>query len=246
MTTRLVGYTNYTKDDSFGWYKIGGFPPEELKIKDYVKGKGKFCPALRNIFRNTYVIRSPFDLHLSVKKQPNGMWWAEVLPESSLNPNYFNEIFSFNSLDSQNNEDWPLLQMNLPFTFISDDDVYLEGMQPLLEYNKLPGIVMSGTYSIYDWHRPINWGFEWRDITKKIHIKRGDPLLYVRFNPRDRNDTIKLKEVPVTDDIKEAIGCDKIKNVMVNMSDVLMTHNGKNRKKRLIKSHLRYILDRFI
>jgi len=246
MSTKLVGYTNYTKDGEFFWYKIGGFPPEKLKMSDHIKGEGKFCPALNNIFKNTYVIRSPFDLNLNIKKTPNGSWWVEVLPDSSLNPDYFNKIFSINELKDQNNKDWPLLNLSFPFTFISDDDVYLEILPPLLEYNDLPGVVMGGTFSIYEWHRQFNWGFEWREITKNLKIKRGDPIAYVRFNPRDRNDKVKLKEIPITDDIKEAIGCNKVKTVITSDIKEIMTHNGKHRKRRLIKSHIRYILDRFI
>lgn len=244
---RIVGYTSYTNDNKFGWYKFGGFPPEKLNMNDHIKGKGKFCPALVNIFKNTYVIRSPFDLDLRIKKREDTeLWWVEVLPESSLNPEYFNDIFVIHPFKDQNNKNWPMMQMNLPFTFISDDDVYIEAIAPLLEYNQLPGIIMGGTYSIYDWHRPINWGFEWRDTTKDIHIKRGQPLMYIRFNPRDRNDTVTLKEVPITEDLKEALGCDQTKKVMINMSDVLMKYNREHRKKRLIKSHIKYILDRFI
>lgn len=246
MSVKVVGYTDYSKNDTFSWWRHVSFPPEKLNMYDHVKGRGIHCPALTNIFKNTYIIRSPFDLHLRIQKQPNKSWWVEVLPESSLKPEAFNTLFVINPLEEQNNQDWPLLQMLTPYTFISDDDVYIELMPPLLEHKQLPGITVSGTYSIYDWHRQSNWIFEWRDITKNIHIKRGEPLFYVRFNPRDRNDKVKLKELPITDDIKNAINCDEVKNVTNNMSSLLMTHNGKYRKKRLIKSHIRYILDRFI
>lgn len=244
MSTKLVGYTTYLLGGRA--YKKICFPPEKLKMNDHVKGNGKFCPALTNIFKNTYVIRSPFDLHLRIEKTPNNTWWVEVLPDSSLQPNQFNNIFSINGLDDQNNKDWPLLQMNFPYTFISDDDVYLETLPPLLEYNKVPGVILAGTFSIRDWHRRYNWGFEWRDTSKNLVIKRGDPISYIRFNPVNRNDKIKLREIHMTDDIKEAMDCSEIKDLTKTSMQELMDHNGKYRKRRLIKSHLRYILDRFI
>ena len=62
-------------------------------MSDHVKGNGRFCPALKEIFKNIYVIRSPFDLYLRHNFQQNGESWIEVLPKSTLSPDKFNDIF---------------------------------------------------------------------------------------------------------------------------------------------------------
>lgn len=243
---KRVVYFNARTPDS-DWYDLVGFPPEKLKMSDHVKGNGRFCPALKEIFKNIYVIRSPFDLYLRHNFQQNGESWIEVLPKSTLSPDKFNDIFHVSSKEDLNHKDRPMIQMTIPILFLSDSDIQMDIIPPFLEYNEIPGIIAGGSFNIHDWQRPINMMFEWHDTSKDLIIKRGDPILYLKFTNQRRDSSISLEIIEPTDKIKKMVNeCTGAKAMTKGLSSTLMKEHGKRRPKRLIKSHIRYVLDRFI
>ncbi len=79
----------------------------------------------------------------------------------------------------------PILQLQLPYAFVSDDKGIRMRTTPaydIFEAPRLPGVLISGDLNIYDWPlRNINWSFEWCDTKQDIVINRGDPLYVVEF-----------------------------------------------------------------
>jgi len=245
MVKKLVGYYNLSdtaKEES--WYDILGFEIEKIKMTDYIKGNGRFCPAIKKSLENVFEIKSPFDIELKHEFLPDGRSWVEVSDNSSLKPGAFDDIFHVNPIDDRNDIKKPLLQMKIPLILLSDDDIEVELLPPLAYYNKLPGITAVGKVNIYKWHRPVNWVFEWHEPEKPIIIKRGEPLIWLKFTSKNRDDIITLKKVNQTDDMyKSLIACRTTKNVSkVTLSTWDL--NLKNRKKYLIKSHIRIILEK--
>lgn len=249
MGKKIVGYIKTLdplyKGKTYESYETLGFDIEKVKMGDYVKGTGKFCPALRTTFKNLYMIRSPYDLHLKHHFQDNGFSWIEVMPDSSIKGESFDSVMSINSLADRNDIKHPLIQLILPTVVISDDDIEMQVLPPLTNYSKLPGLTIGGVINVRRWHRTLNWFFEWHDTDNPIKIKRGDPLLFLKFTAKDRDDIIEIRKIKNTNDIDKSIRIcqDMINTIKVN-SDEIMDLHLKSRKKYLIKSHIRIILER--
>jgi hypothetical protein len=102
--------------------------------------------------------------------------------------------------------------------------------------DKFPGEVIGGSYNIHSWIRSISWGFVFNDTKKKLVIKRGDPLCYVKFTTPKLNSFVQLKECILTDDIIKELDRKRFltqfkKGGIIN----LMTRALKLRPKKLIK-----------
>ena len=84
----------------------------------------------------------------------------------------------------------PVLQLSLPYLFLSDEPVYMSQVAPFMHYSRepLPGTIFGGRFPINVWPRPLMWAFEWHEPQKPLKIARGDPLFYACFEtlPQDR------------------------------------------------------------
>jgi len=248
MGKKIVGYiktiNSFSENNEYDSYETIGFDIEKVKMGDYVKGTGKFCPALKTTFKNLYMIRSPFDLHLKHHFQNNGYSWIEVMNDSSMKGEAFDKIMSVNNLDDRNDIEHPLIQLNFPTVVISDDDIEMQMLPALTHYSELPGLTVGGVINIRKWHRTLNWIFEWHDTDKHIKIKRGDPLIFLKFTSKDRDDIIEVRKINNTEDINKSVRiCQNMKSIVKITSDEMDLHL-KSRKKYLIKSHIRIILEK--
>jgi hypothetical protein len=129
-----------------------------------------------------------------------------------------------------------MFQFNLNYLFIADDPCLMEILPPFMHMDKFPGEVIGGSYNIHSWIRSISWGFVFNDTKKKLVIKRGDPLCYVKFTTPKLNSFVQLKECILTDDIIKELDRKRFltqfkKGGIIN----LMTRALKLRPKKLIK-----------
>ena len=192
------------------------FDPERYKrAADIKHGRWRFstCPAHIQFNRNTFVLRSPVDLGISVREGMNpGLWDMKIAPghENDLNGEALHRLIEFTG-DPGGRVDWdkPHLQMRLGYVFIADEPVTMQQLPAFEDYaetSKYPGMTIPGEFDIHAWHRQLNWSFEWWDTDKQLIIKRGDPVTYAKFivnrDPTERVDLVKLK---MTDQIYNAI-----------------------------------------
>lgn len=151
------------------------------------------CPAHRHYFNNLYVLRSPLNFNLRAREG----WSGPLEEENDINPSLYNQAFTFHKQEEMYNLENPIIQFNLGYLFVSDEDCSIELIPPFMHNNNWPGQMTPGSFNIHKWIRPISWGFVWNNIEDTLSIKEGDPLCYVKFN---RN--VDLKEIELTDDIK--------------------------------------------
>lgn len=194
------------KEIRVGWInsaevaKILYFVPEKVSVEAANKEAPLLrCPAIQDSFRNTYLIRAPFDIHVgkigdAIQPLPSGM--SKESQQQYFRPDH--------------PSGWryparPIIQVNLPFSFASDDPgVVMNQTPPYGHYTQWPGIMLGGSFDIHAWPaRPINFAFEFQEEDGTLDIKRGDPLFYVNFSapglPR-----ISVHESEVTEELKEA------------------------------------------
>jgi len=206
-------------------------PPERLEFPS--SNNMKRCPALNDAIKNTFVIKSPYDVHLKFEKYDEyGQAIMGLQPDTTLMD--FESFIHVLPPEAFSDKKRPLMQLRLCIVFVTDEKgLTVEGFPPFLEYKPDSPIRVSVfKFNIYNWIRPCDCGIEWMDTSKDIVIKRGEPLLYVRFNT-DKN--VKLEKIERTPKLIELVNRnDNVKSLVKNMSYHVMLVAGRTRPKRLL------------
>jgi hypothetical protein len=185
-------------------------PLSKELIKEYKGYEFTTCPAFVGFCKNTFVITAPIDGVITISKtdeittmQISGFGWTQDLYDTycwirddgslTLPPTY---IFY---------ADEPLEMETLP-VFLLDS--------PSLEN----AFYIPASFDIGSWIRPIDFSFIPKDSSKTITMKRGDPLFFIRFNPKD-GEKIMLERVECTQElIGMVISCTNMKHRLKNMT----------------------------
>ena len=229
-------------DDVIGWFLPANteasaiwFEPELVNLGDLYGSSTtfRFCPGLRAFTSKLVRIRCPFDIHLIPGQEPGDF---SIGSGSSIKFEKLQALLSVYPRDEWRHSDWPLMQLKLPYFFVSDTPgTTLSYLTPdAIAPSGLPGMVLMGEWEIYSWIRPINFVFEWRDRLAEFHLKRSAALLYLQVRiPSNRQ--IKLTEIDETEHIVKLhrkIFCisSYIRNVF-QVSETLL----RKRPKRLVR-----------
>jgi len=222
VLTCKVGWCYYRSVDD-----IIGFEPEILQP---IKGIAKLCPAVNNVFKNAYILRSPFDIQLHFNGFVDGETSIELIKSgSSVTDEKLLDVISIHTSKEQIFQDKPLLEFLINMVFVTDTKgIEIEQLPPFLEYrpDNYPVVFSSVRFNIYNWERPMQLALSWMDVTKDITIKRGDPLCYIRFNK-----DIKLEQIPLKPDLKKHIVNNlSAQHFLGGYSDYIMRRAGLSRK----------------
>lgn len=199
-----IGWTT-----SYDWWDLVSDIPERFQFSDEIKGAPKFCPATQLYYNNTFVIRSPFSVKLKCEIGPKS---CLVVPEfgadMGIDRDLYNRLFMSHPTPDLADPKKPVVQYLVEQIFVSDTpDVWIESVPAHFHYKENPWPVRtySGSFNIYDWQRPLNWAFEWMNPEKEIVIKRGDPLIYVRFHSKILNAKYELVRIDKSSDLKASL-----------------------------------------
>lgn len=183
------------------------YPPEPLykSISESRKGNEFLrCPSVVDALKNTYVIRSPYDLTIHVGKQ--GVKIEEY------DQNFFDKHVVIHNLDTE----YPVIGIPPRYVFIPDGNKSVHMRLLPLMFNPPHKLgVIVGSFDIARWIRPVEFAFEVYDTQEPIVIKRGDPLFCLQFVLEEK---IELDQGLINDTVYKAISsCLHVKNVVPNM-----------------------------
>jgi hypothetical protein len=190
------------------------------------------CPAFQDSLNNTFILRCPVDVSIRLNKKNNIMQYScpdltgiPFVTERLTNGMYQNFTFQYF------------------FTFITKhNDVMIEQLPAFYHKNDFTDNcqLVIGQFNIGKWIRPINLASAMVTTESEediyIHIKKGNPLSYVRFNCKDN---IKLKRIEDIEEIKRVSNqsqtCTSVKRYSPRMSlkklyDLFKPFNRKYKK----------------
>ncbi len=202
-----VGWFLQTEHANFLWYSPKAFkhaepPPEHSKSV-------AFCPSVIDHESRLFEVPCPFDLHLRLKLDDRGeATLVDVAGEKSgMEPRSLAQITVVAGRKEWRHPKRPIFQIRTPYTFLADEAVYLTQLPPILHYREpaWPGVFIGGRIPIKVWPRPLNWAFEWHDITKDLVFVRGEPWFYVRFEMPDASRHARLVEAQVTPELRKYV-----------------------------------------
>jgi len=190
------------------WMELLVDAPEPLGIHKKTNASYRHCPASTHFFANTFIIKSPFDLELE---------WSDgeiKLVESSFTAGLLEEIVVKMPKEKWDNPNTPLFQINIDQGFVADEDTWLEATMP----------------------HHISYAFEWMNTKENFVIKKGDPLIYIKFHSKKLHESFKIKRIQMTDELERVIErCEVVKYFYMGKAWNLMKINRRLIKNKWIK-----------
>jgi hypothetical protein len=139
------------------------------------EGNAEFlkCPAFIDYYKNCYIVKCPLDLTIEIDKE------KEVI-RTIYDLEFFNR---FVTLRFKGNKKYSMLSLNFSYIFISDKSTKIETLFPTWHKNENNSKInfITGTFNISKWVRPIEYAFEVLKPIEVLNLKRGEPLMYIRF-----------------------------------------------------------------
>lgn len=162
------------------------------------------CPSVVDALRNTYVIRSPYDLTIHVNERG--------IRIDEFDQDFFDKHFVVHNLKSE----YPVIGMPPRYVFLPEENRSVHMRLLPLMFNKPHDMgVIPGVFDISRWIRPIEFACEIYNTKEPLIIKRGDPLFCVQFIAEEQ---VELEQGLISDTLYKAIsGCLHVKNVSPNM-----------------------------
>ena len=136
------------------------------------------CPAFTDFYKNAFIIQSPFNLEIEYNEQENNYIFKEF-DSWLVNKSVTNRDHETSKVNS-------LITMPPELIFWSDSSVRIEILPCIFDTETEVGRkikIIPGTFEIGKWYRPIDFTFEIHKKEFPLKIKRGDPILCVRFFP---------------------------------------------------------------
>lgn len=217
MKTTTVYWTPYTQHNNCEWANILCEEPESLlqhisKMGATAKSLQFLrCPAFLDSCKNTFIIKSPVDLVVTVDRQ-NGL----------VSTDRYDQAFYDEFINNRGADDGLPYLVTLPprYLMFADESVDVE-ILPLMVISSesTQNIdVIPGRYDAGQWIRPLDFTVAVRDDTKPVVLKEGDPLFLVRFTCPDGG-KVELERVVADEKIRKAVNaCVTVKNVRQKLS----------------------------
>ena len=134
------------------------------------------CYAFLDFCKNMYVLRAPADLTITIDPK------TKVVRSHNFDQTFFDNCVIFRDWGNEIG-----LSLGPSIVFNSDESVIMESIPLMLGASKATENMnlIPGRMDIGKVVRPIDFSGEVIDITKPIEIRRGDPLLMLRFITKD-------------------------------------------------------------
>ena len=191
------------------WHNVGYFEPEPVfkhiisqrdNDVEYLK-----CPAFQKYYSNTFLIRSPVDLELTISRDSEG---RKILTTKNFNQKFYNDhIFP----RMAQNKVFSMFSVEFSYIFYSENSVILEMIPANMEKTAFVQNtnLIPGEFDISKWIRPVSPAFEVVDDSQTLKISRGDPLYYIRFNSDKKVNLVRIKQDDTIEKVEKA--CSRLK-----------------------------------
>jgi hypothetical protein len=144
--------------------------PKTPKSDKFVpEGSYHLCTALHELADNMFYLDAPFDIDIELNSEGN------ILP--SKRSNWFLER-------GQTMENAFNIDFNYEIHIFSEETVDISVTPPYLHKSSIPsyGFVSAVKWRLSCWFRPVVVIFQLWPGVRELHIKKGEPLIYMSFD----------------------------------------------------------------
>jgi len=165
------------------------------------------CPAVHDSDGRLFEITCPFDLHLGLVRDAEGMIRIKNLlgEQSSVRPKHLSELVKLVNPREWAHPERPVIQIVTPYVVVADEPVYVNQLPPFgfWKPEPLPGIMVTGRFPTDIWPRHLMWAFEWYATDRPLKLSRGEPWWYLRFDHYDPSRSIRMVPAEMTSELRE-------------------------------------------
>ncbi|MDT8343780.1 MAG: hypothetical protein RQ752_05055 [Thermohalobaculum sp.] len=164
------------------------------------------CPAVNNIERQLVELPSPYGLRLRMARGPQGGYGIQIVEQGTfVQPDKLSDILAVEPPARWRHPKKPVIQLRLPYFFVTDEPCMLAQMPPFLgpAMRRWPGTMVAGRWPLALWPQNLTWALEWDDPTQELAIKQGEPLclFFFEFNNPDKRP--EMVEAQLTPELEE-------------------------------------------
>ena len=203
------------------------FEPPRAVIDGRTKPMGmraiQNCPAVNSIERQLVEIYAPIGLRLGLATQ-GGQLGLKINPQGTFaKQEILQKMLVVEPPERWRDKKKPVLQINLPFFFVTDEPCWCAILPPFLSPNmrRWPGTMVAGRYPVSDWPQDLQWGIEWDALEDELVIRQGDVLAYAMFQFDHPDKRPRMVEAEMTDDLTEfRAGMDGVSQISPEIEEI--------------------------
>lgn len=142
----------------------------------------KACSGAKNLFQNTFVIKSPFDVEAKIV---DGIVYER------------NQLINLRTPTYQNSHS---IDYDYHWIFFSEESVEIVQTPPYMHQTTASqyGTISSGSFDISQWFRSINATYNLHPGVDEFRIEKDEPVMYLDFRTKKR---VLLKQFDLTIDL---------------------------------------------
>ena len=181
------------------------------------------CPAVNAMERQLVEMPSPVGITLALGEE-EGEPALEVRAQGTfVAPERIAEMIWLEPAERWRQPERPVLQLRLPFFFVTDEPCVLNQLPPFLApaMRRWPGMMVPGRFPLTAWPQTLSWAFEWDRPDEELTLKQGEPLCYFLFEFNHAAKRPNLVEAALTRELAEyRAGMQEIHHVTPEIEEV--------------------------
>lgn len=191
----------------------------------------KACSGAKNLFQNTFVLKSPFDVNANIVGQhPNTVVEEPNQLIVMRNPTYIGAYS---------------LEYDYRWIFFSEESVEMVQTPPYMHKTTASeyGILTSGSYDISKWFRSISPTYNLHNGINEFKVNKDEPLCYIDFRTQKR---VVLKQFDLTADLYDlAFAAAELKQFFPfeSLETLYNRFTRSNRHKKVMQEIRKNLLD---
>lgn len=221
VTYRDVGYCLVEPDGGFA------FQPPRTVFATRSKPLGtraiQNCPAVNAIERHLVEIPSPVGIRLALEDDGGEPALSVIEQGTFVELDRVGEILSLEPPERWRAPNRPVVQLALPFFFVTDAPAMLNLLPPFLAPGprRWPGTVAAARFPVTIWPQSLTWAFEWDRPDEELTIKQGEPLAYALFEFNEPDARPRLVEAALTPELAEfRLGMQDVRHITADIPAV--------------------------
>ncbi len=174
------------------------------------------CPAVNALERQVVEIPSPVTLRLALEEEAGGPALAVIDQGTFVQPEKISEWVSLEAPARWRHPKKPVLQLALPFFFVTDTPAIMTLMPPFLgpQMRRWPGTMVAARWPLWIWPASLTWAFEWDKPGEELALRQGEPLAYALFEFNHPQKRPRLVEAELTPELAEyRAGMDGVRHI---------------------------------
>ncbi|MGF1446494.1 MAG: hypothetical protein ACFBRM_09875 [Pikeienuella sp.] len=174
------------------------------------------CPAVNALERQMVEIPSPVTLRLGLEDEADGPALAVIEQGTFVQAEKISDWVSLEPPSRWRHPKRPVLQLALPFFFVTDEPCLISILPPFLAapMRRWPGMMVAGRWPLWIWPQRLTWAFEWDRPGEELALRQGEPLAYALFEFNHPQKRPRLVEAELTPELAEyRAGMDGVRHI---------------------------------